>query len=122
MPHGDAPGEDRAPGPSDLPATTRRDRVGYLGPRGTFSEEALLAGALPGTVEPVPFRSIYETVAALRRGEVRFSIVPIENSLDGSISVTLDLLAGDEGRLEIVGEGLLTISHSLIACEAMGSG
>jgi prephenate dehydratase len=102
------------------PAGTGLARVGYLGPRGTFSEEALLAGAIPGAVEPVPFRSIYETVAALRRGEVRWSIVPIENSLDGSVSVTLDLLAGEGARVEIVGEVLLTISHSLIAGETIG--
>jgi prephenate dehydratase len=122
MGHGDAPGEERQMAPSDLPATATpvpAPRVGYLGPRGTFSEEALLAGALPGTFEPVPFRSIYEAIAALRRGEVGYSIVPIENSLDGSISVTLDLLAGEEEPLEIVGEVLLTISHSLIASEVV---
>jgi prephenate dehydratase len=122
MPHGDAPGDDGSAAPSGPPATTTlapTPRVGYLGPRGTFSEEALLAGALPGAVEPVPFGSIYETVAALRRGEVRYSIVPIENSLDGSISVTLDLLAGEDEPLEIVGEVLLTISHSLIAGEVV---
>jgi prephenate dehydratase len=95
-------------------------RVAYLGPRGTFSEEALLAGAIAGTVDPVPCGSIYETVAALRRGEVRWSIVPIENSLDGSISVTLDLLAGEAADLEIVGEVLLRVRHSLIAAEALG--
>ena len=121
MAHGDAPGNDGAAGPLDLPATTTQalPRVGYLGPRGTFSEEALLAGAIPGAVEPVPFRSIYETVAALRRGEVRYSVVPIENSLDGSISVTLDLLAAEEEPVAIVGEVLLAISHSLIAAEAV---
>ena len=120
MPHGDAPDDDGQTGASVLPATTTRastPKVGYLGPRGTFSEEALLAGVIPGAVEPVPFRSIYETVAALRRGEVRYSIVPIENSLDGSISVTLDLLAAEEEPVEIVGEVLLAISHSLIAAE-----
>ncbi len=122
MGRGDAADDDGQGSPSDprdsaTPAPT--SRVGYLGPQGTFSEEALLAGAIPGAVEPVPFRSIYETVAALRRGEVRFSIAPIENSLDGSVSVTLDLLAGEDGPLEIVGEVLLTISHSLIAAEAI---
>jgi|HubBroStandDraft_2_1064218.scaffolds.fasta_scaffold22349_3 prephenate dehydratase len=120
MPHAETPGSDGRGGPSE-PSTTppqaTPSKVGYLGPRGTFSEEALLAGALPGTVEPVPFRSIYEAVAALRRGEVRYSIVPIENSLDGSISVTLDLLAGEDEPLQIVGEVLLTISHSLIGGE-----
>jgi prephenate dehydratase len=113
-------GQGGPPDPSATAPEATTSRVGYLGPRGTFSEEALLAGALPGRVEPVPLGSIYETVAALRRGEVRYSIVPIENSLDGSISVTLDLLAGEDEPLEIVGEVLLEISHSLIAGEVVG--
>ena len=90
-------------------------RVGYLGPEGTFSEEAVLAGAAPDAVLAVPFESIYETVMALRRRDVAWAVVPIENSLEGSISVTLDLLAGEAGDVEIVGETLLRVSHSLIA-------
>lgn len=97
-----------------------RPRVGYLGPEGTFSEEALLASAAPGAVEPVPLASIYDAVVALRRGELEWAIVPIENSLDGSISVTLDLLAEDAGDVEIVAEVLLRVRHSLIACEMIG--
>ena len=45
-------------------------------------------------IEPVALPTIYDTVAALRRGEVDWALVPIENSLEGSINVTLDLLAG----------------------------
>jgi prephenate dehydratase len=89
-------------------------RVGFLGPAGTFSEEALLAGADPALIEAVALESIYETVAALRRGEVEFSLVPIENSLEGSINVTLDLLAGEASDVRIVGEELLRVRHSLI--------
>jgi prephenate dehydratase len=96
-----------------------RPRVGFLGPAGTFSEEALLAGAQPDAVEPLALGSIYDTVVALRDGDVSWAIVPIENSLDGSISVTLDLLADDAGDVEIVGETLLGVSHSLIAKEAV---
>jgi prephenate dehydratase len=96
-----------------------KPRVGYLGPEGTFSEEALLASAHPGAVEPVPLATIYDTVMALRRGDVDWAIVPIENSLEGSISVTLDLLAGEASDVEIVGEALLRIRHSLIAAEAV---
>jgi prephenate dehydratase len=95
-----------------------RRRVGYLGPSGTFSEEALLASAASG-VQPVPLASIYETVTALRQGDVEWSIVPIENSLEGSINVTLDLLAEDAADLEIVGEALLRVSHSLIAARRL---
>ena len=92
-----------------------RPRVGYLGPAGTFSEEALLASAAPDAVEPVALASIYDTVMALLGGDVSWAIVPIENSLEGSISVTLDLLAGDAGAVKIVGEALLRVRHSLIS-------
>jgi prephenate dehydratase len=90
-------------------------KVGYLGPEGTFSEEALLSSAAPDSVEPVPRASIYDTVQALRAGDVHWAIVPIENSLDGSVSVTLDLLADEAEDVQIVGETLLTVRHSLIA-------
>ncbi|MGO9487978.1 MAG: prephenate dehydratase [Solirubrobacteraceae bacterium] len=91
-------------------------RVGFLGPAGTFSEEALLASVEQRLLEPVPLASIYETVTALRAGDVDLAIVPIENSLEGSISVTLDLLAGEAADVRIVGEALLRVRHSLIAC------
>jgi prephenate dehydratase len=101
--------------PAEAPTGRGRPRVGYLGPEGTFTEEALLASAQPDSVEPVALATIYDAIVALRQGEVEFSIAPIENSLDGSISVTLDLLADEQGGLEIVGEALLTVRHSLIA-------
>jgi prephenate dehydratase len=107
---------------STLPEARRQARVGYLGPAGTFSEEALLASAAADAIEPVALASIYETVMALREGDVSWAIVPIENSLEGSINVTLDLLAGDAGDVEIVGEAVLRIRHSLIGTEAVPLG
>jgi len=100
-------------------AEQARPRVGYLGPAGTFSEEALRCSAREDRVEPVALASIYDTVLAVRKGMVRWAVVPIENSLDGSVTVTLDLLADEQGDLEIVGEVLLTVKHSLIAAEMM---
>jgi prephenate dehydratase len=97
-----------------------RARVGYLGPEGTFSEEALLESAAAEQVLPVALPTIYDTVTALRGGEVRYAIVPIENSLEGSINVTLDLLAGEASDVKIVGEALLRVRHSLIAAEMLG--
>ncbi|HXP37221.1 MAG TPA: prephenate dehydratase domain-containing protein, partial [Solirubrobacteraceae bacterium] len=94
-----------------------RARVGYLGPAGTFSEEALLASAAIDAVEPLALGSIYDSVMALRRGAVEWAVVPIENSLDGSISVTLDLIADEVAHVEIVAETLLRVRHSLIAAE-----
>jgi prephenate dehydratase len=102
--------------PAEDAGGSRRPRVGYLGPEGTFSEQALLCSAQPGALEPVALRTIYETILALTRGEVEWAVAPIENSLDGSVSVTLDLLGAEEGGLQIVGEALLSVRHSLIAC------
>jgi prephenate dehydratase len=92
-------------------------RVGFLGPAGTFTEEALLSSAAADAVEPVAFATIYDTVVAVRRREVQWAVAPIENSLDGSVTVTLDLLADEHGDLEIVGEVLLAVKHSLIAAK-----
>jgi prephenate dehydratase len=104
---------------STPPEGQDRPRVGYLGPAGTFSEQALLASAAEDAVEPVALASIYDTVMSLRRGDVRWAIVPIENSLEGSINVTLDLLAGEASDVKVVGEAVLRISHALIAASAM---
>jgi prephenate dehydratase len=99
------------------PEADGRPAVGFLGPEGTFTEEALLSSALPDSVAPVGLASIHDTVLAVGRGEVRWAVVPIENSLEGSIRVTLDLLAGEAGAVSIVGEALLRVSHCLIASE-----
>jgi prephenate dehydratase len=96
-----------------------RPRVGHLGPAGTFSEEALLSSALPDSVEPVALETIYDTAMALIRGEVEWAVLPIENSLDGSVTVTLDLLADHAGEIEIVGERLLAVRHFLAASAEM---
>jgi prephenate dehydratase len=101
--------------PAEAGGGDRRPRVGYLGPEGTFTEEALLSSTEPGAVEAVATRTIYDTILALARGEVEWAVVPIENSLDGSVSVTLDLLGSEDGGLRIVGEALLSVRHSLIA-------
>jgi prephenate dehydratase len=106
---------ERAAADSSGTGRAERARVAYLGPAGTFTEEALLASALPGAVEPVGMASVYDTVLALRQGTVRWAVAPIENSLDGSVTVTLDLLADERGDLAIVGEVLLAVRHSLIA-------
>ncbi|MBA3809975.1 MAG: prephenate dehydratase, partial [Solirubrobacterales bacterium] len=107
-------------GPSEPPGEL--PRVGYLGPQGTFSEEALLASVRGETVEAVALASIYDTIAALREGFVRWAIVPIENSLEGSIAVTLDELAGEPGGLEVVGEAVLRVRHALIAAQPLALG
>jgi prephenate dehydratase len=89
-------------------------RVGFLGPSGTFAEEALRASA-PGDVEEVPYATVWETVAAVQERAVDQAVVPIENSLEGSVTTTLDALAGDDSDVRIVAEVVRPISHCLIA-------
>jgi prephenate dehydratase len=97
-------------------------RVGYLGPEGTFSGEALatsplVAAGVFGTVQPIALPTIHDTVVAVGEGTVERAIVPIENSLEGSVDVTLDALALDAPGVEIVAEAILPVRHCLIARE-----
>ena len=89
-------------------------RVGFLGPSGTYAEEALRASA-PEPVDEIPYATVYETVMAVQSGVVDRAVVPIENSLEGSVATTLDTLAGEADRVRIVGEVIRPISHSLVA-------
>jgi prephenate dehydratase len=90
-------------------------RAGYLGPEGTFSEEALLGSVDCTAVEPVALETIREAVMAVQDRVVEWSLVPIENSIEGSVTVTLDTLAGDASEVAIVGEVVLPVRHYLIA-------
>ena len=90
-------------------------RVGYLGPEGTFTEQA--ASALAG--ERVGFATVHDVVAAVDRGTVDRGVVPIENSLEGGVNATLDALALDFPGVEIVGESVLAVHQALIAREPL---
>jgi len=74
-------------------------RVGYLGPRGTFAEEALNTQPDLAAGEPVPLRTVPHVLTAVERGEVDVGLVPIENSIEGTVTVTLDTLAFDTDLL-----------------------
>ncbi len=89
-------------------------RVAFLGPAGTYTEEALLASAPPG-VQPEPRSTVYETVMAVQDGETERAVVPIENSLEGGVAATLDALAGEADRVRIAAEVVHPIHHHLIA-------
>jgi prephenate dehydratase len=93
-------------------------RVAYLGPPGTFSEEALRASA-PEGVEELPYASVYEAVMAVQDGEVERAVVPIENSIEGSVNATLDALAGEAAAVRIAGELVIEIEHCLVARDSL---
>jgi prephenate dehydratase len=89
-------------------------RVAFLGPAGTYTEEALRASA-PAEAVPVPYPTVYDTVMAVHEGEAERAVVPIENSLEGGVAATLDALATEASDVRIVGELIHPIHHSLIA-------
>jgi prephenate dehydratase len=89
-------------------------RFGYLGPRGTFTQMALDAWDAAEGREHVPFGSVDAALAALRAGDIDAAMVPIENSVEGGVSATLDALAtGDP--LVVIGEVLVPITFVLCA-------
>jgi prephenate dehydratase len=97
-------------------------RYAYLGPAGTFTEAAVarLAEAgrrLGGEVEPVPCATIGATLEAVRTGAADRAVVPIESSVEGIVTATVDDLAG--GDLLIVGETRLQIEFALLAREGV---
>lgn len=90
-------------------------RVAFLGPEGTFTEEALFASVAAERVEPVAAPTVYDCVAAVQSKLADRAIVPIENSLEGSVNATLDALVFETAEVTIVGEVVHPIRHCLIA-------
>ncbi len=90
-------------------------RVGYFGPEGTFTQEALIAAARGAELDQVPLPTIYDTVMAVHNGTVERALVPMENSLEGSVNATLDALAVETENVRILSEVVQPIRHCLIA-------
>jgi prephenate dehydratase len=92
-----------------------RMRVAYFGPEGTFTQEALLSATARQSFESIPYPTIYDTVMAVHFGTAQRALVPIENSLEGSVNATLDALAMETEDVAILGEVVHPIRHCLIA-------
>lgn len=83
--------------------------LGYFGPAGTFTHQALLSVT---DEEAIPFRTVAQALDAVRTGEVTAAMVPIENSVEGGVSATLDILASGT-RLMITKEVLIPVQFNL---------
>ena len=88
--------------------------VAYLGPQGTFSEEAVILFAPES--ERLPYPSIRDAAMAAESRETDEAVLPIENSIEGAVNMTLDYLIHDS-TLSIVGELVLPIGQCLIVTE-----
>jgi prephenate dehydratase len=88
-------------------------QLAYLGPLGTFTEEALLTLPESAGAVLVPLATVPDVVDAVAMGEAEAGLVPIENSIEGSVNVTLDALAfGDQ--IQICAEVVRPIRHAIL--------
>ena len=94
-------------------------RIAYLGPAGTFTEDALGEAIPPGGYEPLRTPTIHDAILAVESGEADRALVPIENSLEGSVRPTLDALAFEVSAVTIVGEHDYRVRVHLIASEGV---
>ena len=90
-------------------------RIAYLGPAGTFTEDALGEAAAGTEFEPLRTATIHEAIMAVERGEADRALVPFENSIEGSVRGTLDTLAFDVESVTIVGEHDYAVRTHLLA-------
>jgi prephenate dehydratase len=96
-------------------------RIAYLGPEGTFTQAALLQitaarlvpGQGPDELQPLPFESTSAALDAVRHNVADYACVPIENSIDGSVTPTLDSLAIGS-PLQVFAETTLDIAFSIV--------
>ena len=86
-------------------------RIGFLGPQGTYSQEVALR-LFGDTAALQPYPSIDSAIRAVAAGEISECVVPIENSLEGSVNITLDTLA-HEVELLITREIVMPVRHNL---------
>ncbi len=101
--------------PSPLVSTTK---IAYLGPEGTFSEEALRSEPDLSRCDLIAMATIADAIHAAATGAVDFAFVPIENSIEGSVSTTIDeLIFGEE--LFIQREVIIDIHIDLLAREGV---
>lgn len=88
---------------------------GFLGPPGTFTQEALLQVVDPETVELVDLPSIEDVILAVERGEIERGMVPIENSVEGTVNATVDALGFETQGLFIQREVIIAVRLHLLA-------
>lgn len=94
--------------------TTGPLRVGFLGPLGTFTEQAARTQNDLNVGELIPYRTVPDVLDAVDSGEVDYGFVPIENSIEGTVNMTQDALVFDHD-LYIQREVVLDIRHNLLA-------
>ena len=95
-------------------------RVAFLGPPGTFSEEAVRRSGFGGAAfDPIPCDSIPEAIEAVAGGGADRAMLPFANSIEGSVRPTMDSLREQAEKVTVAGEYRLPIREALIAREEL---
>jgi prephenate dehydratase len=96
-------------------------KIAYLGPAGTFTEDALgeIEFEVGEDIEPLRKSSIHEAILAVEASEADRAFVPIENSIEGSVRNTLDTLAFETESVSIIGEHDFAVHAALLAREPL---
>jgi prephenate dehydratase len=90
-------------------------RIAYLGPAGTFTEDALGEAGAPEGFEPLRTATVHDAILAVEEGEADRALVPFENSIQGSVRGSLDAIAFEAQAVTIVGEHDYRVRVHLIA-------
>jgi len=86
-------------------------RVAYLGPEGTFAHQAVaLARSLPEPVDAHPRPTVVSVIEAVEDGDCDFGVVPFENSVEGQVNLTVDVLVHDAERIQVCEEIVLAVT------------
>jgi prephenate dehydratase len=94
-------------------------KIAYLGPAGTFTEDALGEVEVGEEIEPLRKSSIHDAILAVEEGDADRAFVPIENSIEGSVRNTLDTLAFETEAVSIIGEHDFAVHAALLAREPL---
>ena len=97
-----------------MPTSTTPTRYAYLGPEGTFAEAALSRAVTASEEQRRPLPSVAAALTAVRSGDADAALVPLENSVEGSVPATMDGLA-DGDPLVITREVVLPVTMTLVA-------
>jgi prephenate dehydratase len=97
-------------------------RIAYLGPAGTFTEDALGEALGDTEFEPLRTDTVFDAILAVTEGRADRALAPYENSIEGSVRGTLDILAFDAPNVAIVGEHDYPVRQHLIAREGVELG
>lgn len=102
-------------------AVSPQATIGFLGPSGTFTEEALRSDPGLAPAKRLPLPSFIHVLSAVSNGDVDYGFVAIENSIEGTVSIAMDQLVF-ERDLIIVGEVVLPVTQNLLVVPGTGLG